>query len=108
MGVEISDVVNSEELLPPESRPIESADVTERAKPQAEERAHVKFGKRKLDAIDTEMVKLLQSEDDEYDSFGKVVACKLRKISDSNRREYLRLQQSIGNLIFDCELDITL
>ncbi|ODM90430.1 Transcription factor Adf-1 [Orchesella cincta] len=60
-------------------------------------RAHKKFsGKRKLDAFDEEMLKLLKSsDDDEFKLFGDLVAVNLRHLNKQNPKTCRDLQLQI-------------
>lgn len=54
------------------------------------------------------MLGLLKSEDDEFDSFGKMIAPKLRRISDIDRRAYLILQKKVNDAVLEAEMDLLL
>ncbi|ODM88309.1 hypothetical protein Ocin01_18373 [Orchesella cincta] len=59
-------------------------------------RAHKKFSKRKLDAFDEEMLKLLKSsDDDEFKLFGDLVAVNLRHLNKQNPKKCRDLQLQI-------------
>ncbi|OXA61832.1 Transcription factor Adf-1 [Folsomia candida] len=62
--------------------------------------------KRKLDAFDKEMLDLLKSNDDEHDSFGKMLAPKLRRIAELDRKVFLNLQRKINDAVLDAEIEI--
>ncbi|OXA50828.1 hypothetical protein Fcan01_13953 [Folsomia candida] len=62
--------------------------------------------KRKLDAFDKEMLDLLKSNDDEHDSFGKMLAPKLRRIADLDRKVFLNLQRKINDAVLDAEIEL--
>jgi len=58
-----------------------------------------------LDEFDQEILKLVASggsEGDEFDTFGKSIAQKLRKLS---RRDYLDTQQKIQTVLYDAEMN---
>jgi hypothetical protein len=52
------------------------------------------------------MIGLLKSEDDEYELYSKSIVPKLRRISEKNRKAYLRLELEISKLILNCELEL--
>lgn len=47
---------------------------------------------------------MLKTEEDEFESYGKLVASKLRKISAADRKSSLKLQSEINSRIMEVEL----
>jgi hypothetical protein len=52
------------------------------------------------------MIGLLKTEDDEYESFGKMLAAKLRKVSELDRKLSIQMQRKINDVLLDAELEL--
>jgi hypothetical protein len=48
----------------------------------------------------------MKDDEDEFDTFGKTVAVKLRQISEYKRRKFLEIEQDINQLLHNAELDM--
>ncbi|OXA53816.1 hypothetical protein Fcan01_10520 [Folsomia candida] len=67
-------------------------------------RSHAKFGKRKLDEFDKELLGMLKNGQDEYDTYCKTLAEKFRLLGNSDRKRFLELQYSINSLVHEAEM----
>ncbi|XP_035716640.1 uncharacterized protein LOC118439442 [Folsomia candida] len=67
-------------------------------------RSHAKFGKRKLDEFDKELLGMLKNGQDEYDTYCKTLAEKFRLLRNSDRKRFLELQYSINSLVHEAEM----
>jgi len=95
---ELSEILVGEDHL--------EADLIPRSKTIPLARSHTKFGrKRKNDEFEAEIIDLMKKEDDEYDLFGKMLATKMRKLSEESRRLFLNFQMKMNVLINEMELE---
>lgn len=49
---------------------------------------------------------MMKESEDEYDSYGTMISQKLRKLADTDKRVYLKLQGDINNLLLEAELSL--
>lgn len=67
---------------------------------------HLSLQKRRLDQFDKELLGMLKTEEDEFESFGKLVAAKVRRVAEKSRKSAIELQQFISNKLMDVELSL--
>ncbi|OXA56565.1 hypothetical protein Fcan01_08857 [Folsomia candida] len=68
-------------------------------------RSHSKFGrKRKIDEFDSEILTMMKEEDDEFDTFGKLISSKMRRIYEVSRKLFLEYQMKAVELIHEMEV----